>query len=101
MKKIFYIFNFLFLLTLLYVLSKVSYKSNEIKSEITILKNKIEKNKDDIHVLQAEWAYLINPNRIKKLSEKHLNSTLQSQNQFKINDDVLALNENHLVHKKN
>ena len=100
MKKIFYAFSFLLLLTLLYVLSKVSYKSNEIKSEITVLKKKIEKNKDDIHVLQAEWAYLIHPNRIKKLSEQYLNSTLQSQDQFKRNEDVFASNENHSSHKK-
>ena len=100
MKKIFYIFSFLLLLMLLYVLSKVSYKSNEIKSEIIVLKKKIEKNKDDIHVLKAEWAYLINPNRIKKLSEQYLNVTLQSQDQFRRNDEVLASNESHSARKK-
>ena len=100
MKKIFYVFSFLLLLGLLYILSKVSYKSNELKSEISILKKKIEKNKDDIHILQAEWAYLIQPSRIKKLSEQHLNSTLQSQDQFKKNEDVFAQNENHSNHKK-
>jgi hypothetical protein len=85
---------------LLYFLSKVSYRSNDIKSEISILKKKIEKDRDDIHILRAEWAYLTDPNRIKELSIKYLGSKLQSPDQFRMNDDVFASNENHAQSKK-
>ena len=93
MKKSFYVFNFGVFVTIAYLLFKISYKTNEVKSEIAGLQRKINKDKDDIRILQAEWTYLSSPKRIRELSEKHLNVKLQKGQQIKKNEEVLVFND--------
>ena len=77
----------------IYFLFQMSGKVQNAKEGITHLKKQIEQDKNDIHLLKAEWAYLTNPERIKELSKKHLSSRLQLANQFKKNDKYLAFND--------
>ena len=93
MKKFFYLFNTSVFILIVYLLFKISYKANDVKNEIVVLTKKINKNKDDIRILQAEWTYLSNPKRIQELSKKYLNTKLQSGRQIKKNDEILVLND--------
>jgi cell division protein FtsL len=93
MNKFFYLFNTSVFILIIYLLFKISYKTNDIKTEIISLQQKINKDKDDIRILQAEWTYLSNPKRIRDLSNKYLNNKLQSSQQLKRNESVLVFND--------
>lgn len=56
-----------------YGLLQVKQKIKNVKSDIVEKKELIKKENDKIHSLNAEYSYLSRPNRIKKLSDKHLN----------------------------
>lgn len=51
----------------------MKYKVQTINKEIKSLTNAIIKEKETIHILHAEWAYLTQPTKITKLASKHLN----------------------------
>ncbi len=76
-----------------YFLFQMSGKVQNAKEEINSVKKQIEQDRNDIHLLKAEWAYLTNPERIKDLSRKHLSSKLQLANHFKKNNKYLAYND--------
>ena len=45
----------------------VKYTVYNLRKEITVVEQKIDKNIEDIRILEAEWAYLTTPDRIRKL----------------------------------
>jgi cell division protein FtsL len=50
----------------------VKNKVQDLNRKLNIVNAKIIAEKEGIHVLQAELAFLSNPKRIKSLSDKHL-----------------------------
>lgn len=50
----------------------VKYRVQGMDEEITALKNEIRAEKQALHVLNAEWAYLTRPERINRLAGKYL-----------------------------
>ena len=50
----------------------MKYKVQNINKQIINLNSSIIREKETIHILHAEWAYLTQPNRISKLANKHL-----------------------------
>lgn len=50
----------------------VKYRVQGMDEEIVAMKSQIKAEKSALHVLNAEWAYLTRPDRIRKLAEKHL-----------------------------
>jgi len=44
-----------------------------LKSEVAITEKKLREEKKHLHVLNAEWAFLNRPDRLKQLSAKYLN----------------------------
>lgn len=93
MRKIFYLSNIFIFILLSFTLFKISYKTNDLKKEITNLQKKINKDKDDIRILKAEWTYLSSPKRIKELSDKYLNLQYQTSTQIKKDEEILAFND--------
>jgi len=63
-----------FLLALLvgFVLFKVKYEVVEIEQKLASTLQQVEGEKDNIHILKAEWSHLNEPQRLQKLAEKYL-----------------------------
>lgn len=69
LSSIFWIVMFVCAASALYA---VKYRVQEMDSEIASLRAQIQAEKQSIHVLSAEWAFLTRPERVRRLAEKHL-----------------------------
>jgi hypothetical protein len=58
---------------LLAVLFQIKYTVLDLEGEYKKLRALIREKQEDLHVLNAEWAYLNDPDRLLKLSKKYLN----------------------------
>ncbi|MBN9565055.1 MAG: hypothetical protein J0G29_03030 [Alphaproteobacteria bacterium] len=54
------------------VLFQVKYRVSALELEYATLQRNIHDGQESIKVLQAEWSYLSEPQRLQKLSEKFL-----------------------------
>lgn len=54
-------------------LFQIKFKVQNLHREVAELKKQLEHEKNSIHVLKAEWAYLNQPERLQKFAEKFLN----------------------------
>lgn len=54
------------------LLYSVKYRVQSMDEEIASIRAQIAEEKQAIHVLNAEWAFLTRPERIRVLAEKHL-----------------------------
>lgn len=50
----------------------IKHKVYDLRKELKAVNNQILKEKENIHVLKAEYTYLSSPKRIRKLSNTHL-----------------------------
>lgn len=64
-------------------LFQVKHKVQNLKRDLAEINHQLATNQQEIHVLKAEWAYLDEPMRIKKLSDKYLNLQYTSVAQMK------------------
>ena len=55
------------------LLFKVKYEVIDLESELNRVNHDIVSHQEAIHVLKAEWAYLNEPARLKRLAQEHLN----------------------------
>lgn len=69
LSSIFWIVMFVCAASALY---GVKYRVQEMDSEIATLRAQVQAEKQAIHVLSAEWAFLTRPERVRRLAEKHL-----------------------------
>ena len=60
------------LVALAYVIYQVKYQSRALDAEIVTLGKQIDKERDGIAVLRAEWSLLNRPERIERLAQKYL-----------------------------
>ena len=54
-------------------LFQIKFKVQNLHREVAELKKQLEHEKNSIHVLKAEWAYLNQPERLQRFAEKFLN----------------------------
>lgn len=54
------------------LLYSVKYRVQSMDEQIASIRAQIAEERAAIHVLNAEWAYLSRPERIRQLAEKHL-----------------------------
>ena len=59
----------------------LKYQVQELEKELAGLNRQIYENQESIHVLKAEWTYLLDPTRLRELAEKHLNMRSVQPNQ--------------------
>jgi len=60
------------LVALACVIYQVKYQAKGLDAEIKALNGQIDEERDAIAVLRAEWSLLNRPERIERLSQKHL-----------------------------
>ncbi|WP_259780656.1 cell division protein FtsL [Aestuariispira ectoiniformans] len=53
-----------------YALFYVSYRVEGMEDQLAQINHQILKEQETIHVLQAEWSYLNNPDRLQKLTDQ-------------------------------
>lgn len=51
----------------------VKYEVQSLEEDLRQVNRAIRTDRQQIHVLQAEWAYLNQPDRLRAMAEKHLN----------------------------
>ncbi|MBP9692049.1 MAG: hypothetical protein KBD90_01810 [Alphaproteobacteria bacterium] len=54
------------------LLFKVKYEVVEIEQKLAEKQDQIFREKENIHILKAEWSHLNEPQRLQKLAEKYL-----------------------------
>ena len=83
--------------------SRIKYEVVFLRKHLKHLESEIGRISDDIKVYGAEWSYLNNPKRLKKLAEKYLpklkpmsNKQVLSYKEFARNDYECQTNRNAL-----
>lgn len=61
---------------------QIKYRVIEIKKDILEIENQIASERQSIHVLGAEWAYLNKPSRLRELANKYLKLQVISHEQI-------------------
>jgi hypothetical protein len=73
--------------------SRVKYEVLFLRKKSQSIQGEIEKCLDDIVVFSAEWSYLNDPNRLKKLCQKHLKEMVPMENCQLISHEDLMNNQ--------
>lgn len=50
----------------------VKYSVQDVQREVATLKVNLAAEKESLHLLNAEWAYLNRPDRLRQLADRHL-----------------------------
>jgi len=50
----------------------VKYSVQDVQRKVATLKAELASEKESLHLLNAEWAYLNRPDRLRQLADKHL-----------------------------
>ncbi len=54
-------------------LYQVKYRVHTIRTQIADVQQQIENERENLHVVAAEWTYLTRPDRLKRLSSNYTN----------------------------
>jgi hypothetical protein len=65
-----------------FILFKVKYEVVEIEKQLAQTEQQIALEKEMLHVLNAEWSHLNEPQRLQKLAEKYLDIVPMKTNQI-------------------
>ncbi len=65
-----------------FMLYKVKYQVQTLKNEVASTSRELEHEREALHVVNAEWAYLNRPQRLQQLAAKYLASTDLTVNQI-------------------
>ncbi len=61
----------------------LKYKVQALEEELIAKQERVARDQDSLRVLEAEWAYFNDPERLRRLSAQHLGFTLPSPDQIK------------------
>jgi cell division protein FtsL len=64
-----------------FLLYRVKYEVRAIKTQIEATTRQLEEQRQDYHVMAAEWAYLNRPERLQALADKYLSSSAMTVEQ--------------------
>jgi hypothetical protein len=56
-----------------YALYMVKFSVQNLQREVVVAQRNLAQEKESLHLLKAEWAYLNRPERLRRLSDAHLN----------------------------
>ena len=74
----------------IFALFQVKYKVQDLRRDLAEIERQIAADKQSIHVLQAEWAYLNRPERLKRLADQYLDLRYVSVAQVKEGEAVMV-----------
>ena len=77
-----------------FMLYKVKYQVQALKNEVASTGRELEKEREALHVVNAEWAYLNRPARLQMLASKYLASTDLTVNQIAEVEEIPFPNQN-------
>jgi cell division protein FtsL len=93
----------IFILPLALGLFYVKHIVQNLEEDLSSLEYKIKSDKEEIHVLKAEWAYLSRPERVKVLASRYLDLQPTSSEQIAeintipLRTDALASADTHIA----
>ncbi len=58
-----------------FLLYRVKYEVQALKAQVAEASQQLEAEREALHVVAAEWAYLNRPSRLRALSSKYLSSS--------------------------
>ena len=50
----------------------VKYTVQDVQRDVAVLESELENERESLHLLNAEWAYLNRPERLQALADSHL-----------------------------
>jgi hypothetical protein len=50
----------------------VKYSVQDVQREVSAMKRELAVERESLHLLSAEWAYLNRPDRLRRLADRHL-----------------------------
>jgi hypothetical protein len=56
-----------------FALYMVKFSVQNLQRDVAVAERQLAQEKESLHLLNAEWAYLNRPERLRELSEAHLN----------------------------
>jgi len=59
----------------LFLLYRVKYEVQNLHAQVKETERELESEREALHVVAAEWAYLNRPERLRQLSSKYLSSS--------------------------
>ncbi len=71
MRSLLYISSALILVVLAFWAYRVNYETQAAEARVHELRYQIARERENIAVLRAEWAYLNRPDRLRELAEVH------------------------------
>ncbi len=80
--------GFVLLAFVSFVVFEVENRVENMRSRLSALNEELLTNKESIHVLKAEWSYLNQPEKLKKMSERYTNMQAISSSQVEGMDDI-------------
>lgn len=60
----------------------VTYEAQKLEERLQQVRGAVKKEREALHVLEAEWSYLNRPARLARLAEEHLNMRPLSSGQI-------------------
>jgi cell division protein FtsL len=84
-------------------LFQIKYKVRSLKKEVIEISKFVQREREDLHILKAEWAFLNEPERLKKLVQQHLDLSeirvsqikeIKANNNLQINSESQNMHEN-------
>ena len=88
MKKKIVLFSVVIVIFTIIGLFQVNYRVQNLRKDQAELHRQKETNRSEIHVLNAEWAYLNEPERIRVLADKYLKLSYTNVAQLKNGDKI-------------
>lgn len=88
MLRFLFVICLVFLAGVVYGLFQITHEVEGLKKDLVVLNREIASDREMVHVLKAEWAYLSKPSRIKDLADRYLDlkiidvANLRSEDNF-------------------
>lgn len=76
------------LAALAFAVFHVEHRVEMLHAELKAINKMVKQDKEAIHVLDAEWSYLNQPQRLKHMSTEHLSLTSMRADQIKSVNDI-------------
>lgn len=88
MKNLFLYLSCILLILTSFGMLKIKYGIINFSNDLKVIESNINEDKQAIHILKAEWAYLNNPVRIESLANKYLDLQYIASSQVRYNQDI-------------